>query len=119
MSVNVKLGNGTVVHGDVVVANSIRDSFNRAQESIKNSDLKQAIEQLTSRVGSLVTHLDPDGAKKAADALDTLTREVGRPEPRKDWWELSLKGLKEAAITVKDVGKPVLETIAKVTELLG
>ena len=111
MSVNVTLGNGTVVHGDIVVANSIRDSFNRVNESMRNDELKEALQRLASQVGELIPHLDSEGAKRAADDLDTLTKEVSREQPRRQWWELSLNGLKEAATAVKEIGQPVLESV--------
>lgn len=119
MSVNVTLGDGTVIHGDFVVANSIKESFNRVKDSSTDPKLKAALQQLSSQVGALVAKLDPDNAQKAADALDTLTKEAARPKPRREWWELSLKGIKEAATAVRDIGKPVIETVAMVAPLLA
>jgi hypothetical protein len=119
MSVNVTLGDGTIVYGDLVVANSIRDSFNRVKESPANDKLKTAAQQLTSEVGKIITLLDPENAKKAADDLETLTREVARAKPRREWWELSLKGLKDAAVAVKEIGQPVIATVKMLTPLLA
>jgi hypothetical protein len=119
MAVSVKLGDGTVIHGDFVVANSIRDSFNRVKESGGNKKLKQLVQQLTSQVGEMVEHLDPETAKKAADDLATLTQETVRAKPRREWWKLSLKGLKDAAVTVRDIGKPVVETVKVLAPLLA
>jgi hypothetical protein len=119
MSVNVTLGDGTVIHGDLVIANSIKDSFNRVKESHASEDLKAALQKLSSQVGVLIKNLDSDSAQKAADDLETLTKEALREKPRRSWWELSLGGLKDAAKAVGDIGKPLIETVAAVAKLLA
>jgi len=118
MSVNVTLGDGTVIHGDFVVANSIKESFNRVKQSLGDEKLKDALQRLASQVGTLVEKLEPDTAQKAADALETLTKEAARPKPRREWWELSLEGLKDAAASVRDIGQPVIETVKTLVPLL-
>jgi hypothetical protein len=110
MSVSVTLGDGSVVHGDLVVANSIRDSFNRAKEVSGSDELRALLERLSSQVGSMLEKLDAEEAKKTADALETLTKEATREKPRREWWELSLKGLTDAAKSVKEIGQPIIET---------
>jgi len=119
MSISVTLGDGTVIHGDFVVANSVNDSFNRVKESSVNAELRDALARLTTQLGSLLGNLEPDTAQKAADALETLTKEVARPKPRRQWWELSLEGIKEAAASVRDIGKPIVETVGMLVPLLA
>jgi hypothetical protein len=118
MSVSVTLGDGSVVHGDFVVANSIRDSFNRAKEASGSDELRALLERLASQVGSMLERLDPEDAKSTADALETLTKEATREKPRREWWELSLKGLTDAAKSVKEIGKPIIETAGLLIPIL-
>jgi hypothetical protein len=118
MSVNVTLGDGSVIHGDFVVANSIRDSFNRAKEASGSDELRALLERLASQVGSMLQKLDSEDAKKTADALETLTKEATREKPRREWWELSLKGLTDAAKSVKEIGQPIIETARLLVPIL-
>jgi hypothetical protein len=118
MSVNVTLGDGSVIHGDFVVANSIRDSFNRAKEASGSDELRALLERLSSQVGSMLEKLDAEDAKKTADALETLTKEATREKPRREWWELSLKGLTDAAKSVKEIGRPIIETAGLLIPIL-
>src|SRR5262249_40394949 len=111
MSVNVTLGDGTVVHGDLVVAGSINESFNRAKQVAGDGQLRELLQRLASQVGAILEKLEPDQAKRAADDLETLTKEAQRQTPRLQWWELSLNGLKDAAQSVAAIGAPVVETV--------
>ena len=119
MSVSVTLGDGNVIQGDFVVANSIRDSFNRVAESNSNAKLKKLLVQLSSQVGTLIKHLDAERAEAIARDLETLTKEATSAKPRRKWWELSVQGLKDAATAVRDVGKPVLETLKLLLPVLN
>ena len=117
-SIKVSLGDGTVITGDFVVANSIKDSFQRAKASAAPDELKMTLQQLVSEVGKLASHLDPEAAAMAADDLETLTKEASRPKPRKETWQLSVKGLRDAATAVKEIGRPVLDVVEKLMPLL-
>lgn len=119
MTVNVRLGDGNVIHGNLVIANSIQESFNRVQESSTNKTLKETLQSLASQLGTLIEMLDPESAENAAEALATLTKEAAREKPRREWWELSLNTIKEIATTVRDVGKPVLDTVGILAPLLA
>ena len=118
MSISVTLGDGTVIHGDFVVTNAIRDSFNRVKESDAPNEVKQVLETLAAEVGKLASKIEPQLARQVADDLDMFTREATREEPRRRFWELSVEGLKDAANAVKEVGLPVLQTIEKLVPLL-
>jgi hypothetical protein len=119
MTVNVTLGDGTVVHGDVVVANTIKKSFNRAANASGDGKLKVALESLASQIGKLIKDLDPETAKQAADDLDTFTKEATRAKPRRSFWEVSLNGLTDAAKKIGALGEPILKTAAALATLLS
>ena len=61
--------------------------------------------------------LPQDTALEAVEDLETLTKEATSKTPT-GWWRLSIEGLKRAAITAGDIGKPVLELAAALVPLL-
>lgn len=117
-NISVTLGDGTVIHGDMVVANSIRDSFNHVATADSPDDIKETLKQLVPAVIKLIEGLDKESAAEVARDLETLTAEATNAIPRQKWWQLSIDGITTAAEKVADVGKPVLEILAKLTPLL-
>ena len=115
---NVTLGDGTVVHGNLTVANSIKDSFNRG-EAIANPDLRELMTKLSSQVGEMLRGMPAEAAERVADDLAALTKEATRPKPRQQWWQLSVDGIKEAATAVGDIGAPIVKTVKELLPLLA
>lgn len=115
--IDVKLDN-TTIHGNFVVANSIKNSFNQAHSADIPDDLKTTLKDLTIAVGKMSENLQDETAKQVARDLETLTAEATSSSPRKQWWELSIEGLKKAAKDVGEIGKPVLEMVAKLVPIL-
>lgn len=90
-------------------------------QSNVNTELKSILDQLLSQAKELAAKSPSEKAAKAnevAENVDALVKEVARPQPRRAWYELSVKGLKEAAEAVGEIGKPILETAAKLLPLL-
>ena len=116
--IEVKLGNGATIHGDFVVANSIKDSFNKVSSSGAPDELKGLLEKLTTAVGKMTEQLPNETAQQVARDLDTLVAEATSPAPRKQWWQLSIEGLKKAAQDIGEIGKPVLELAGLLVPLL-
>ena len=114
----VKLGDGTTIFGDFVVANSIRDSFNKVASSDIPGDQKELLVKLAKEVGKMCEALPKEIAEQATRDLETLTVEATSKSPRKQWLELSVEGLKQAARNVGAIGKPVLELVALIIPLL-
>jgi len=117
--VEVSIGDGAVIHGNFVVANSIKDSFNAIDSADLPQGLKKSLKELSIAVGKMSEKLNKDDAEKAAQDLQTLVSEATSKKPRRKWWELSIEGLKEAAKNIGDVGKPVIELTAQVAVLLA
>jgi hypothetical protein len=117
-NISVTLGDGTVIHGDMVVANSIKNSFNRAANADSSDEVKETLKELAVAVGKLIDGLDKEGASEVARDLDSLTSEATSDSPRKKWWQLSIDGITDAAQKTADLGKPVLEILSKLTPLL-
>jgi len=50
--------------------------------------------------------------------LEALSKEVASDEPDRQWYEVSLGGLKEAAQAVGEIAKPILNTVGMLSTLL-
>lgn len=116
--IQVKLGDGSIIHGDFVVANSIKDSFNKASASNAPNNLKELLEKLTVAVGKMSEQLPKETATQVARDLDTLVVEATSSAPRRQWWQLSIDGLKQAAQGIGEFGKPVIELVGLLLPLL-
>ena len=116
--IDVKLGNGTTIHGDFVVANSIKKSFNKATVSDASDELKDLLKKLSTATGKMTEKLPKQTAQQVARDLDTLVAEAISHAPRKEWWQLSMDGLKQVAKDIGELGKPVLELAGQIVPLL-
>jgi hypothetical protein len=117
--VHIHLGNGTTITGNLVVAHSIENSFNKVESADIPSQLKDLLQRLAKEVAKISAALPEDVAEQAGRDLETLTAEAVSKTPRKQWWELSAEGLKQAAIKVGEIGKPVLELVTMIVPLLA
>jgi hypothetical protein len=84
----------------------------RPQETAAN-------EVLTVEVGKLAAQLPPEEAEKVSRDLQTLTTEATSKSPRKAWYELSGKGLVDAAKTVAAMAGPITTAVKAVLSLLA
>ena len=112
-------GDGSTVIGNVVVADIIRDSVNRVNESKLNNEIKTLMAQLTKQVAAASTATEQDLAEGMVRDLKTLSEEITSPRPRRKWYELSLAGIKEAAEKIGEFGIPILETVSRLLPLLA
>jgi hypothetical protein len=115
---NVNIGDGNSFQGDFVVAGSIANSFNKVESSNTNEDVKNVLKDLITAVGEMSKSLSPEKQKEVAQDLDVMTTEAVKEKPRKKWWSVSFEGLAEAAKDIGEVGKPVLEILAKLAPLI-
>lgn len=113
----ISITNSTI-HGSVIAAESIKDSFNMIQNASIKDDLKEQLQQLTRAVESMIQNLPKEQAEEVADAMQVLTKEAVKPAPRKEWYSISIDGLTKAAENLGKVGEPVLKLAAKVSALL-
>jgi hypothetical protein len=118
MTNKIKIGDNATIHGDVVAATSIRNSFNKVEAADVPDDLKELLKNLSLAVEKMSASLSRDSAQKVAQDLNTLVSEITSQSPRQEWWQLSIEGLKKAAKDVGEIGKPVLELAAAITALL-
>lgn len=116
--ISVQLGDNAIIHGDFVVANKIKDSFNKAASSNVSDNLKAILENLAIEIGKINEQLPKEQAEQVANDLQSLTNEATSEKPRKKWWELSAEGIKEAAQSVGEVGKSALLILKELIPIL-
>jgi hypothetical protein len=104
------------VHGDVI--NQIRDIYNQVASSTTSDNLKELLKALTESVSKMAEKLPEEKAKQVVNDLQSLTNEATSKKPRRQWWELSAKGVKEAAQAVGEVGKVVLQHLGQLIPVL-
>lgn len=101
-----------------VAAESITNSFNHIQGADVSPEMKAKLEDLNKLVKELMPKLPPEQQKKAAKNLEKLTEEATAKEPDREWYEVSAKGLMEAAKTVADMSGPITTAVKAVLALL-
>ncbi len=116
----INIGSGATVTAPVIIADRIESSFNTVTNSSVNDEVKTLLEQLIKQVNEVSKSkaTSTDVAEAMARDVETLSKEVTSSKPRRQWYEISSDGLKQAAINIGEVGKPVLETVAKLMPLL-
>ncbi len=124
-------GNQTVtnqtqnVYGNVTgninqaAAKNIRESFNITAESGSSPELKKLLDELGGSVMEMAKSLPEAEQKKAARDYKSLVEETTSEEPRKEWYELSAKGLTDAAKTVGEIATPVITVVKMILALFA
>lgn len=115
---NVIINGDNTFQGDFVVAGSIENSLNKVVSSNKPEELKELLKDLVKATGEMSKRLPPEKQQEVAQALDTLSTEAVKEKPRREWWRVSSEGLAAAAKDIGEIGKPVLEILAKLTPLV-
>ena len=92
--------------------------YNNVNQSNTSDEIKDLIKELTERITAVAPQIETKTAEKLGKNVEALSKEVASTEPDRRWYEVSLSGLKEAAVAVGELGKPILETISKLTPLL-
>ncbi|TDF84396.1 hypothetical protein [Pseudomonas sp. H9] len=112
----VNTGGGDI---NVITAETINNSFNKVQASQASSDLKEALKEAITQVVELAKKLPQEQAQTVLKDLDAFTGEATSAKPRKAWYELSAKGILDAAKTVAALAGPVTTAVTAVLALLA
>lgn len=118
MTQNNQTIQGSTVHGSVVAAENIKDSFNVIEKASIQDDLKQQLKELAQAVEAMTQALPKEQAEEVADDMKRLADEATKPAPNKKWYSVSIEGLTKAAQNLGQVGEPVVKLAAKVLALL-
>lgn len=108
----------TTVHGSIVAAESIKDSFNTIEKADIKEDLKEQLRQLAQAVEAMAKELPSEQAEEVAEDMQKLTEEVVKEKPKEKWYSVSIDGLVAAAQNVGKVGDAVIEAAGKVRKIL-
>lgn len=117
MSNNITI-NSSTVHGSIVAAKHIQKSFNSLSTSKTDDEVKELLVQLLAEIKALNDKVPEQQFVDMAEGAETLISEASRNQPRKKWYEASLEGIKEAALTVGGVAAPVMAVVEKLVPLL-
>lgn len=115
---NAQITNSPV---SAITAEKIEHSFNSLKESKADDTVKVLLEQLLTEIKTLNTKVPADKApaiENMAKRADTLVTESKSATPDKEWYQLSFKGIKEAALAIGEAAKPVLDVAEKLSPLL-
>jgi hypothetical protein len=115
--VNVS-GQGNIVNVAEFMSNVSSYVNQKVSQSAAPEEVQNLVKQLTEQVRLIATSVDQKKAEQMGSDLKTLSEEMTKAEPRKAWYHLTLNGLKEAAIAVGEIGKPIVETVTKLLPLL-
>jgi len=120
MGTRIQVGNLTFTGNFTAVsATHLSNSFNQAAEAAAIPELRQKLQTLTALVAKLAGALPPEQAEQLTKDLDSLSSEAVSTRPRREWYELSAKGIIEAARAVADMTAPVAEAVRDVLSVLG
>lgn len=117
-NVNIKFGDCATVHGDLIVAQSIQNSFNTLQESTVKDTLKAKLEELTKEIAQQSQSLPEGDARQLAEDLNVLVKESVKQSPRRKWYELSAEGVMDAAKAFGAASGRIIGLVKDVLSLL-
>jgi hypothetical protein len=110
-------------HGNfLIVSEYMKDVSISVANNVKTSqtgdDVKSLVATLSDQIKAISEEIDQDQALKMGKNLKKLGDEMAEPKPDREWYQLSLKGIKEAAEAVGAIAAPVLKTVAALSPLL-
>lgn len=117
ISVNVP-GSGNVVNVAEYMSNVTNTVTSNLGNSTASEDVKALVKEMTEQITAIAQKIDPKQAQRMGQDVETLSKEMSQPEPRRKWYEVSLEGLKEAAEAVGGIAAPIVATVKKLLPLL-
>ena len=106
-------GTGNIANISEFMSNITNQINNNLEKSASTDEVKILMQQLADQIKSISDKIDPKQIKRMGNDLETISKEMTLPEPRKEWYELSIKGLKEAAEAVGEIAVPIIATLKK------
>jgi hypothetical protein len=117
----IKIGANAQISAPIIIADSIQNSFNMLAKSNVNDEIKTLLEQLIKSVTEINKQVPLEHTETAqlmVRETEDLVREATNAKPRRKWYEVSIEGLKQAALNIGEVATPVLEIVGKLAPLL-
>lgn len=91
---------------------------NTVQQSQASDDVKQLLEQLLNEIKGLNGKIPDQAIQTLSEESETLITETTKEQPRKKYLDLSLEGIKEAALALGEIAAPILAIAEKLSPLL-
>lgn len=113
-----KVTNSTI-HGSVVAAQNITESFNKLKTADVSAELGEQLSALHEAVRELVATLSEDEALEVSRDLNAFSEEVTAPKPRRAWFGVTGRGLIEAAASAASVGPAVVKLVESIIKLVS
>lgn len=117
----IEIGDNAKISAPIVIADNIENSFNALSNAQVDDEVRKLLEHLIKAVAEVNSKVSLDKSNEAesmARDTETLVKEASSSKPRRQWYEVSLEGLKQAAINIGEVAKPVLTIVEKLIPLL-
>lgn len=111
-------GNSGIVNIAEVMIDVTNTVTNNLEKSSLTDEVKVLMKELTDQITAVSSQIDPKQAQRLGSDLQTLSSEMAQAEPRQAWYELSIKGLKDAAEAVGEIALPIVSTLQKIATLL-
>lgn len=111
-------GQGNIVNIAEYMSNVTNTVAQNLSRSSVSPEVQELIKTLTKQIEDLATKIEPAATQQMGSDVETLSKEISSPRPRRKWYEVSLEGLKEAAEAVGDLGKPIIQTLKALAPLL-
>lgn len=115
--VNVS-GTGNIVNVAEYMSNVTNSVNNNIAKSDADDEVKQLIMQLKDEIELISNKVEPSQLKKMGKNLEALSNEIASEEPERSWYDVSLKGINEAAKAVGQLAEPILTIASKLSALL-
>jgi hypothetical protein len=117
----INIGKGATVTAPVFIAETVENCFNTLTASDVDKELEALLKQLLLEVAELskkVAQENFQSAETMARSAESLVKEATSSKPRRKWYEISVEGIREAAKSIGDIAKPVLDVVSRLAPLL-
>jgi len=111
------ISGGSQVRGDVVVAKTIKNSFNPNTQIGASDDIKALLDELDLEVAKLAAQVEPVVADQMQRDADAARKELESEAPRRKWYNLSLSGILEAAQKTGEAGAAIVVLVEKMLRI--
>lgn len=112
---------GSTVHGDIIKANYIINSFNKIKNSAKDDGLKEQLTLLTQKIGEICSKI-PDDQKELKENLggdlESMVNEATREKPGEDILKPFFSRIKNGLEKAAEFVKPVTDLVQTATPIL-
>jgi hypothetical protein len=115
---NVTVSNSTLIQSPVALKQELIESYSQQLERAQSPDLKKLLDTLLEQSAKLLSELPAKKAELAKEDLDGLVKQASADTPRRGHFDVSAKGLVEAATAVKDMAPAIAATVATICKTI-